>query len=321
MRRACAATAIAVAIACIASHAIARGPAKSDLSAVWTNSSLTELERPIGFKNLTLSDTEAAAYERRRPGEIFATEVDDVGGRQSESVGWDTELKLTRIAGQARTSWLIDPADGQLPYSAAGRAALAEGRARAGGVAGPEDRSIAERCLLPGRGASGPPLLANPYANLTQIVQTRDAVVIALENNHDVRIIRLGVTTHLPPTVRPWMGDTIGHWEGRTLVAETTNFNPGEFFRAPTAPLISAQGKVTERFTRLSPTALHYEFEVDDPITYTQVWRGEMMFLATKGPLYEYACHEGNYALGNILAGARRQEAETTASARLAKTH
>jgi hypothetical protein len=312
---------LAAAVGAFAAGSAAAGArAASDLSGIWTNTSLTELERPASFKSLTLPEADALAYERRRPAEFFATEVDDVGGRQSEAVGWDRVLKLNRIDGQARTSWLVDPADGHLPYSAAGRAALAESKAQAGGVAGPESRSVAERCLLPGRGASGPPILANPYANLLQIVQTRDAVVIALENNHDVRIVRLGATAHLPATVRPWMGDSIGHWEGRTLVVETTNFNPGEVFKAPTAPLISQAAKVTERFTRLSPTALRYDFAVDDPATYNQVWRGEMVFQADKGPLYEYACQEGNYAMSNILAGARRQEADATAGPKVAQS-
>jgi hypothetical protein len=316
MRRTRFAVSVAAGLALAGSVAQARGAPSSDLSGFWTNTSLTELERPAGFKSLTLPEPEALAYEQRRPAEFFATEVDDVGGRQSEAVGWDRVLKLNRIDGHARSSWLVDPADGRLPYSVAGRAALAAAQAHTSGAADPENRSIAERCLLPGRGASGPPILANPYANVSQIVQTRDAVVIELENNHEVRIVRLDVKAHLPASVRPWMGDSIGHWEGRTLVVETTNFNPGELFRAPTAPLISKDARVIERFTRLGPTALRYDFAVDDPATYTQIWHGEMVFAASPGPIYEYACHEGNYSLPNILAGARRQEEDATRSAR-----
>jgi hypothetical protein len=142
-------------------------------------------------------------------------------------------------------------------------------------------------------------------------VQTADHVVIHVEMNHDARIIRLN-GKHVHPNIRPWMGDSIGWWEGDTLVAETTNFNPGEELRTnfDQSFFISKDAKVIERFTRISPTEIEYEFEVDDPKTFTKVWRGVMVFNAAQGKIYEYACHEGNYALPGILAGARKAEEE-----------
>lgn len=160
---------------------------------------------------------------------------------------------------------------------------------------------------MPSWGASGPPVLNSPYAANYQIVQTPDRVVIVAESNGEARIVRLN-SAHAPPGMRSIAGDSIGHWEKDTLVVETTNFQAGESYRP--APYMSAEAKVTERFTRVSPTELRYEFSVEDPAVFTQVWRGEEPFLAAKGPLYESACHEGNYSLPSILAGARRAEAQ-----------
>ena len=141
------------------------------------------------------------------------------------------------------------------------------------------------------------------------IVQTRDYVVINIEMNHDARIIRLGDHTHLPPDVRPWMGDSVGWWEGDTLVVETTNFPKGVSVGSLTGSFTySAQGKLTERFTRTAKAQILYEFAIEDPAYFKQTWRAQMPLSAANGPIYEYACHEGNYSLPNILAGARGQE-------------
>jgi hypothetical protein len=139
-----------------------------------------------------------------------------------------------------------------------------------------------------------------------QIVQTRDEVAILSEINHEVRIVRLGAR-HLPLALRPWMGDSIGHWEGETLVVETVGFHPEEGFRAQF--LISPDARVTERFTRLSPSQILYAFEVDDPANYTAVWKGEAPLDADAGPIYEFACHEGDRDLEEFLAAARRRDA------------
>jgi hypothetical protein len=286
-----------------------------DLGGLWTSTSLTELERPARFKTLTVTDAEAAAYEQRKPGEFSNTDIDDVGGRQSEASFWDLGAKLARIDGKPRTSWIVEPADGRLPYTQVGLAERARHAQAVSNPANPESRTPSERCLVAGWAAAGPPMLNSPYANEYQIVETRDAVAIHMESVHDVRIVRLNERVHAPPNIRPWMGDSIGRWDGETLVVETTNFNPGDAPKLPTTLYISTDAKVTERFTRIGPGQLLYEFAVDDPKTFSQVWRAQMLFEASKGPMFEYACHEGNYSLPGILAGARREERQA-ASAR-----
>ncbi len=284
-----------------------------DLGGLWTSTSLTELERPGAFKTLIVSDAEAKAYEQRRPEEFATTDIDDVGGRQSEAGFWAVGARLARIDGKARTSWIVDPADGRLPYSAEGQAARARQTKGHTDPANPETRSVSEQCLIAGWAAAGPPMLNSPYSNEYQIVQTPGAVAIHLESVHDVRIVRLD-GAHPAAHVRPWMGDSIGRWEGESLVVETTNFNAGDALKLPTSLYISTDAKVTERFTRTGPATLIYEFTVDDPATYTKPWRAQMVFEASKGPMFEYACHEGNYSLPGILAGARHEEAQARAA-------
>ena len=146
-------------------------------------------------------------------------------------------------------------------------------------------------------------MLPGLYNNTYQFVQTKDEVAIDVEMVHDVRIVRLNATGHLPASVRPWMGDSIGHWEGDTLVVETTNFHPEQVFRGASEHL-----KVTERFTRVGKDRLHYAFWVEDPTVFAQPWGGEYEFSRITGQVYEYACHEGNYGLVGILQGARDEE-------------
>ena len=286
----------------------------ADLNGLWTSISLTKLERPEWVSSLTLTEAEAPAFEARKLKEFAAVE-DGVGGRDSEIGFWpETSAHLARIDGQARTSWIVDPVDGRLPYSAAGLAAVKAMPAAINDSANPETRNTSERCLLAGFAGSGPPMLNGPYASLYQIVQTRDAVAVHQEAVHSVRIVRLNTAAHLPGPIRPWLGDSIGHWEGDTLVVETTNFNRGDAFKTPLGAYISPQAKVTERFSRVSPTQISYGFTVEDPVTFTQTWRAEMILAATKGPIYEDACHEGNYSLPGILAGARHEEAVAKAA-------
>jgi hypothetical protein len=225
----------------------------------------------------------------------------------------DPGTTLGRIRGEVRTSWLVDPADGKLPYSAQGRkvfqATLSKAR---NSFEGPESRPLGERCILGFGSTAGPPMLNVLYNNNYQIVQTPDRVAIVVEMNHDARIVRLDSRQHLPAHIRPWMGDSVGWWEGDTLVVETTNFNPGESLRPyfSATVYLSKDARVTERFTRVSKDQILYAFSVDDPATYSQVWRAEMPLNTSPGPVYEYACHEGNYALPGILAGARLAEKE-----------
>ena len=300
------------------------GFGQPDLSGIWTNASITQLERPPQLKGLTLTAAQAQAMEqggmaRMRAADARPSDPNAPAPAQADNPGgynafWlDPGTKVGSILGQHRSSWIVEPADGRLPYSAEGRKFLASEVARIqGNFNGPEARQLAERCVLGFGSTAGPPMMNVLYNNTYQIQQAKDHVVVVVEMNHDARIIRLTDRTHPKPEIRPWMGDSFGWWEGDTLVVETTNFNAGEQLRPgiPTTLLVSKDAKVTERFTRVSATQILYEFKVEDPKVYTAVWRGEMPFNTTKGPVYEYACHEGNYALPGILAGARRIEAD-----------
>jgi hypothetical protein len=229
------------------------------------------------------------------------------------------------VDGQIRTSIIVDPPDGHVPpVSAAARARQASGRAlptsdegessdvkaptRRGEFDNPEQRPLSERCLLGFGSTSGPPALPDYFYNdLHQIVQSGNSVMILSEMIHDARVVRMNAE-HLPKNIRRWMGDSVGHWEGDTLVIDTTNFTDKTRFRGSTENL-----HVVERLTRLDAKTLLYRFTVDDPNTWDKPWTGEMTWPSTTQPIYEYACHEGNYALTDVLKGARHQEAEAGA--------
>jgi len=227
--------------------------------------------------------------------------------------------QVMKIDGQYRSSIIVDPPDGRVPQMKAEarrrNAAFlsvytapdaAEGSASGppGQYDGPELRPLAERCLLGFGNTSGPPTLPNYfYNNMKQIVQTPGTIMILVEMVHDARIIRMN-QPHLPSTVRKWMGDSVGHWEGDTLVVDTTNFTAKTQFHGSTENL-----HVVERFTRVDQDTLLYRFTVDDPTTWERSWSGEYPWRPSKEMLYEYACHEGNHALPGVLRGARVQEA------------
>lgn len=281
-------------------------PAAPSLEGLWTNVSSTPFERPAAFDGPTTTPEAAAAYEKSSLAAFSDAAIDEIGGRQSE--WFELGGPMLRIGGKIRTSVVVQPTDGQLPYSSIGRARLAAGyKARLSGFDNPESRTANERCLAGGSGSSGVPMLPHWDTSLYKIVQTKGDLAIWIESGGP-RIIHMNETRHLPGNMRPWMGDSIGHWKGRTLVVETTNFNPGETTKTPQQIYISTEAKVTERFTRISPQAILYAFTVDDPQAFTRPWRGELLLRAAKGPIFEFACHEGNYSLPGILAGARREE-------------
>ncbi|MET0535890.1 MAG: hypothetical protein ABW171_16860, partial [Steroidobacter sp.] len=238
------------------------------------------------------------------------------GGVGGYNVFWfDPANKVALVNGERRSSLITSPANGQVPtLSEKGQERLTARTARQqnAGFDGPEVRALGERCILGFGSNSGPPMLPVMYNSNYQIVQTPTAVMIHVEMVHDARIIRLG-GTHPPEHVRKWMGDSIGRWEGDTLVVETTNFNPAQPIQiGQTATYrsipVSPKLKVTERFTRTEEQTIHYEFTVEDPDTFSTPWQGEIPFHSSGQPIYEYACHEGNYALPGILAGAREEE-------------
>jgi len=233
-----------------------------------------------------------------------------------------------QVDGQIRTSIVIDPPDGHvppfnaaakkrranaygLPTSDEGEDSQQDARAavRRGEYDNPEQRPLSERCLLGFGSTSGPPMLPDYFYNdMHQIVQTPDTIMILTEMIHDVRIVRMNAQ-HLPKNMRRWIGDSIGHWDGDTLVIDTTNFTNKTRFHGSTENL-----HVVERLTRLDDHSLLYRFTVDDPETWDRSWTGEMTWPATNQPILEYACHEGNYALGDVMKGARVQEAEEAAA-------
>jgi hypothetical protein len=295
---------------------------KPDLQGVWTNVSLTTLLRSPEFKTNTVTAEEADRLEKRRaaamarsleptdPNAPAPARGADVGGYNS--FYGDSGERLAKVKGQFRTTWLTNSDNGQLPYTEAGKRTFDSQLAFVrNNFDGPESRPMAERCIVGFGSTAGPPMINVLYNNHYQIVQTPDTVIILVEMNHDARVIRMNAQ-HVHKSIRPYMGDSIGRWEGDTLVVETTNFNPGERLRTNFSQsfYISANGKVTERFTRISPKEISYEFSVDDPEIYSKVWHAEMVMSAAEGNIYEYACHEGNYALPGILAGAREAEKE-----------
>ncbi|THD67107.1 hypothetical protein [Phenylobacterium sp.] len=304
-----AAAVLATGILVLAGVAAARPrPPGGDLEGLWTNVTVTPIERPAAFDGPTTTEARAKAYEASNPQAFGAADIDAVGGRQSE--WWEYGGPMIRVDGKIHTAMVVEPADGKLPYTAAGRTQMESSlKSRIAGLDNPEDRPSTERCLMGGSSSSSVPMMPHWDNSLYQIVQTRDFVTIRMESGRDPRIIRLNAAAHLPPAIRPWAGDSIAHWEGRSLVVETTNLNPGEAFKSPQPLYISKDAKVTERFTRVSAGEIVYDFAVDDPAIYSRPWRGQLIFHAAKGPLFEFACHEGNYSLPGVLAGARHDEA------------
>jgi hypothetical protein len=287
-----------------------------DLQGLWSNSALTLLQRPPIFKGLVATEAEAALMIngfKGQFGDLLRTQVDPnapappVVKDAPQSDTLEIDFRLARIDGQLRSSWIVDPADGRIPFTDAGRSAIRALNKET--YDDPEGRPLTERCLIAVGSPDGPPMMNTGFNPNYRIVQTRDHVAIEIEMNHDVRIVRLTDRKHPPEAIRPWMGDSVGWWEGDSLVVETTNFNPktligtlgGGFTYSP-------RGRLTERFTRIGPGELIYEFTVDDPAYFKRTWSAQMLMRATKGPIYEYACHEGNYSLPNALAGARHQE-------------
>jgi hypothetical protein len=216
----------------------------------------------------------------------------------------DRGSSLATVDGARRTSLIIDPPDGKVPVRGeAARAQRAPPRVYEGAAFDDvKRRPLSERCIIGFGSTAGPPMMPALYNNNYQIVQTADTVMILVEMVHDVRIIRMN-GTHNPADVAPWFGDSIGHWEGDTLVVETTNLHEGNRFRGG-----SANMRVTERFRRVDASTILYRATIEDPERYKQPWTLEYPFLATPGPVYEYACHEGNYSITDILGGARKTE-------------
>jgi len=291
-----------------------------DFQGIWTNATITNLERPDALSEKRFySEAEAEALEQRAadmvdrasqpsdPNAGAPTAGTDVGGYNR--FWMDPGSRLALVNGEYRTSLVIEPANGQIPYTDAARQAIAAAMESRSRFDHPEQRPVNERCLVGFGSTGGPPMLPVLYNNMYQIVQVPGYVMILVEMNNDARIIRIEAEP-FDSDFRRWLGDSVGYYDGDTLVVRTSNFNPYETYRVATAHrlYVGTQSVVTERFTRLSEDQIHYEFTVEDPQYYTQTWKGEFPFKATEDRMFEYACHEGNYALPGILAGGRVAE-------------
>jgi hypothetical protein len=279
----------------VARSAFPRTPeGKPDLQGFWDFRTATPLERPREVQGREFfTPQEAAEFERRAAERIAATQA-------VHAPGW---LDYgARVLQDLRTSLIVDPADGRVPALTpdAQKKAAARASSRRGPADGPEDLNLGERCIM---FSAGPPILPGPYNNNLQIVQTRDAVVILTEMIHDARVVPLDGRPHLPPAIRLWLGDSRGHWEGDVLVVETTNFTDRTPFRGSDEHL-----RLVERFSRVDPDTLLYEFTVDNPSAFSRRWSAAVPMTRSAEQMYEYACHEGNYGMMNILRAARYDE-------------
>jgi hypothetical protein len=272
-----------------------------DLQGIWANDTVTPLERPKRFADkAVLSEQEAIDYEN----DVIGRWRDNFGDLEAQVSGETADYwqEYGKVVPGRRTSLIIDPIDGIVPDLTPQAKARADARAEAAKThADPEVHTNPERCLV---GSIGPPMLPPPFAGLMQIVQTPRYLLIYPELMHDVRIVRMAAQ-HLPHAIRQWHGDSIGHWNGDTLVVDTTNFTNKTRFRGSGEDL-----HVVERFTRDSPNTVRYEFAIDDPSSFTRPWSGVLWLTRTTSAMYEYACHEGNYGLMDILRGARADEAQ-----------
>lgn len=281
-----------------------------DLHGYWTNDTFTPLERPPELAGKEFfTEAEAASEFKKRLDRYLAQPKNDIHYDDAIWQGETYDKEPNR-----RTSLIFDPPNGRLPpltAEAAKRLAARAAVQQARPADSAESRSLAERCISWGN--VGPPMLPPTYNANLQILQTRNYVVIFHEMIHDTRVIPLDGRPHLSPSIRLLAGDSVGHWEGETLVVDTTNFTGKTNFRG--APRSTRQDifasdalHVVERFTRTDPNRIRYQFTVDDPATWTSTWSGEIPLRQFDGPLFEYACHEGNYGLPNILRGARALE-------------
>ncbi len=278
-----------------------------DIQGFWTNSTYVPLERPANVNKEFYTPEEAAQAEKRAAErEAEQTEPGTVADVHYDFTQFGLDRSQNTYASSLRTSLITSPANGRVPpLNAEGQKRQAERAAARRAMGGQYDQvqnmAIGSRCLV--MGGSGPPMLNAGYNSNYHIVQSPGYVMILTEMIHDVRIIPVDGRPHISPNIRQWFGDSRGRWEGETLVVETTNFSDKNPFRGA-----SPKMKVIERFTRTAPDLIRYEFTIDDETTWSTPWSAEMPMKLTKGPIFEFACHETNYGVTNTLAGVRGEE-------------
>ena len=283
------------------------------LEGIWNSASLTPFQRPVelGTKEF-YTEQEAAVYQKNKAAEVNRDRRD--GGQEADIARAYNELffdRGTKLARTRRTSMIIDPPDGRVPPmtpEARNKFQAIQEKFAAHPADGPEGRPLPDRCLMFSQ--SGPPMIPGNYNDLYQIVQTPEYISILAEMGNQARIIPLDGSAHLPQKVQEWMGDSRGHWEGNTLVVETTNFrfNDRSRFGVQYEGMTDQNLHITERFTRTSPDSITYRATMDDPTVYTKPWTMEVSLEKSEGPVFEFACHEGNRGLAGVLAGERAQE-------------
>ena len=272
-----------------------------DLQGIWNNVTLTPLERPRDLAGKQYFTREEAEAYQKRMVERRDADPEAIASVADPVVWWE---RGTKVVSTLRTSLIVDPADGRVPAltpEAQKRMQEARAQTRMHPADGPEDRSLQERCLL--SNSTGPPMLSGPYNNNIQIVQAPGVVMLVIEMIHDVRVVPMDGRPHLAASVRQWMGDPRGRWEGDTLVVDSTNFTEKTHFRGSDQNL-----HLVERFTRVDADTILYQFTVDDPTAFTRSWTGELSMHKASGAMYEFACHEGNVALPHMLSIARQAE-------------
>ncbi|PCJ20257.1 MAG: hypothetical protein COA96_15810 [SAR86 cluster bacterium] len=315
---------------------VAQNAARPELTGIWTNASLTSLTRRSGIEELVVSPEVAAqiaantAIAGIAPGDFDENApIDeetgappegsyDFGLRGYNSFWTDPGSTLALVKGEFRTSYIVDPQNGRIPRLETPKVSFQDrgfGRRYLTGVgdnSGPEALPLAERCLLGFGNTAGPGMMGTLYNSTYQFIQTDDYVLIDIEMVHDARIIPTFASAeearanHRPNVLKPWLGDSTGWYEDGTLIVETINIKPAQMEQS-SIPITSI-GKITERFSRYSDTEIFYSFTVEDSNLYIQPWTAELSFHATDGPVYEYACHEGNHAISNILNAGRVAE-------------
>lgn len=328
--------AVFMGLALASGSSMAQDAERPELTGTWTNASRTGLQRPQGVESLTVNAEQAAAMvasmglagisaENIESGPSIDPETGappsgsvDFGLRGYNLFWTDPGSTLAYVKGELRTSYIIDPPNGRIPrreqpepdwpvrnYGSRYLTGVGEDD-------GPEAFPLAERCLLGFGNTAGPGMMGTLYNSTYEFVQTDDYVMIAVEMAHDARIIPIydsaeeARENRRPDVLKQWLGDSVGWYEDGWLVVETTNINPKQM--AESSVPITAQGTITERFSRYSDTEIVYQFTVDDPNLYLQPWTAELSFHEMDGEMYEYACHEGNHAMPGMLAGARRLE-------------
>jgi hypothetical protein len=302
--------AVAILLPALASSQGLRRGEHPNLEGIWNSATVTPLERPRQLKDKAFFTPEEAAEWERQVAENNEERPPQPGVRTGTGT-YNTFFREfgTRTVRTRRTSIITDPPDGRIPALTPAAEEIKRRRAEAQKIpASAEDTGLQDRCLA--FLTAGPPMLPYSYNSNYQIVQTKDAVVVHVEMIHDARIIHVDGRPHSPPSLRRWMGDSVGRWDAGTLVVDTTNFNDGGGFFGDAGGNFGWDRNLhlVERFSLLDENTLLYQFEIDNPTAFTRPWKGELTMTRASGPIYEYACHEGNYSLTNMLRGYRATE-------------